>query len=185
MPHVLIYDQRNMPLSEDRKDNSDCSFATSSIQCLNHAVENVPERIFIYFHKNCLKIRTELLELCNALKSNRYTKRIPIIVILDEKNRPLIETLSNIGIEYVKFEEECTLQVDRFATCLQTSESDRIKHRLKELCPYLHYKQINASNEMPVCSAYYRILAIGSNRLKRYCENIKYVECNYYKNPKS
>jgi len=159
-------------------------YTTSPLQCLNQAVQNLPGMILICLPQESMQRRKDLLELCTVLKGNQFTKGIPIIALMDSKNRTLLESLKDAGVEYVRYETGSGPGIEDFKRFPYVSEEDRIENRLKELCHFLQYKPIDSTHEMTVCTAYYGIWALGFRRLHAICENEQHRECPYYKNPK-
>jgi PleD family two-component response regulator len=178
---LLICDIKETDLKGEQ---SNRLYTTSPLQCLNQAVQNLPGIILVYISQESLQRHKDLLELCTVLKSNRLTKAIPIIALMDLKNRTLIESLKDAGVEYVRYETASRPGMEDLKRFPPVSEQDRIENRLKELCPFLQYKPIDSTHEMTVCTAYYGIWALGFRRLHAICENEQYKECPYYKNPK-
>ncbi|MDA3787537.1 MAG: hypothetical protein PF503_03440 [Desulfobacula sp.] len=162
------------------------TLVTSPISCLNKAMEKPYDLIAICFDLVCLRERDALVELCTALKKNRYTRQIPILAILPFKHRKLLENIRDAGVEYVKFYDLKDLNSESGIKTLvmPTAEECRISRVLSKICPYINYSPISRHQEILFCGAYLNRMVIATYRLKHYCEKSNYENCEYFKNPK-
>lgn len=162
------------------------TLVTSPISCLNKATEKPYDLIAICFDLVCLRESDALVELCTALKKNRYTRQIPLFALLPFKHRKLLESLRDAGVEYVKFYDLKELNSKSSAKILAMppAEECRTGRVLSEICPYINYFAISRHQEILFCGAYLNRMVIASYRLKHYCERANYENCEYFKNPK-
>jgi hypothetical protein len=154
-------------------------------QCLDRAFEVNPGIIVVCFGPMRIQDRETLVELCVVLKRNTRTRNTPVMALLHEKHRGLIEDLEYAGVDFVKFIAETPLRsalmikmIDRF------SADDRVEQQLTMLCPYLHYDAIDACREMTVCGAYLDRMVLGGKWLHEVCETKGHLNCKYFLNPR-
>jgi hypothetical protein len=157
----------------------------SPTQCLDRAVEGKPRIIVVRFGSMLIQQRDALVELCAVLKRNSRTRKAPLLVLLHEKHRGLIENLRRAGVDFVKFIAETPLSssliikmIDRLGT------EDRVESQLANLCPYLHYDALDATHEMTVCGAYLDRMVLGGKWLHEVCERGSHLRCEYFLNPR-
>ena len=81
----------------------------STTQCLDRAVEGKPGIIVVRFGPMLIEQRDALVELCVVLKRNTRTRKTPLLALLHEKHRGLIEDLKHAGVDFVKFIAETPL----------------------------------------------------------------------------
>lgn len=157
----------------------------SPIQCLDRSGEGKPDIIAIRFWQMPIREREALMELCAVLKRNSRTRHTPVLALLYEKHRGLIDTLGRAGVDFVRFIGETTLNSDRMIEIIDgLGAEDRIERQLTMLCPYLHYDAIDARLEMTVCSAYLDRLVLGGKLLHEMCQTSGHIHCQYYLDPR-
>ncbi|MDI6687020.1 MAG: hypothetical protein QME06_02245 [Desulfobacterales bacterium] len=189
---MLSYEKHNITLlyksGTDFSSTADegLTLVTSPISCLNEAMEKPYDLIVICFDLASLRESDALVELCTALKKNRYTRQIPLLVILPFKHRKLLESLRDAGVEYVKFYDLKELDSKSRVKTLVTPPAKEcgIGRVLSEICPYINYSPIGRHQEILFCGAYLNRMVIATYRLKHYCETYNYENCEYFKNPK-
>jgi len=127
----------------------------STTQCLNRAVEGNPRIIVVRFGSIPIQQRDALVKLCVALKGNSQTRNLPLLALLHEKHRGLIENLKRAGADFVKFIAETRLNSSLMNEMIDgLTTEDRVERHLMMLCPYLHCDDLEASHELTVCGAY-------------------------------
>jgi hypothetical protein len=158
----------------------------STTQCLDRAVEGKPRIIVIRFGPMPIRERDTLVELCVVLKRNTRTKNTPLLALLQEKHRGLIEHLKHAGVDHVKFIAEKLLSPSLMVKMINgLGPDDHVERQLTVLCPYLHYDALDASHEMTVCGAYLDRMVLGGKWLHEVCETENHLSCKYFLNPRS
>ena len=156
----------------------------SPTQCLDRAVEGKPGIIVVRFGPMLIQQREALVELCAVLKRNSRTRKAPLLALLHEKHRGLIEDFEHTGVDFVKFIAETPLSSSLMIEMIDgLSTDDRVKRQLTMLCPYLHYDAIDACHEMTVCGAYLDRMVLGGKWLHEVCETENHLRCEYFLNP--
>jgi hypothetical protein len=154
-------------------------------QCLDRAVEENPGIIVVCFGPMPIQQRDALVELCAVLKRNSRTKKAPLMVLLHEKHRGLIENLKHAGVDFVKFVAEKPLRSSVMIELIAgLGPDDRVERLLTMLCPYLHYDPFDASHEMTACGAYLDRMVLGGKWLHQVCETEDHLSCKYFLNPR-
>ena len=158
----------------------------STTQCLDRAVEGNPGIIVVRFGPMLIQQRDALVKLCVALKGNTQTRKSPLLALLHEKHRGLIEGLEHAGVDFVKFIAETRLSSSLMGEIIDgLSTDDRVERQLTRLCPYLHYDSLDAAHEMTVCGAYLDRMVLGGKWLHEVCETESHLTCKYFLNPRS
>jgi DNA-binding response OmpR family regulator len=164
----------------------DEEWVRSTTQCLDRAVEGNPGIIVVRFGPMLIQQRDALVKLCVALKGNTQTRKSPLLALLHEKHRGLIEGLEHAGVDFVKFIAETRLSSSLMSEIIDgLSTDDRVERQLTRLCPYLHYDSLDASHEMTVCGAYLNRMVLGGKWLHEVCETESHLTCKYFLNPRS
>jgi DNA-binding response OmpR family regulator len=164
----------------------DEEWVRSTTQCLDRAVEGNPGIIVVRFGPMLIQQRDALVKLCVALKGNTQTRKSPLLALLHEKHRGLIESLEHAGVDFVKFIAETRLSPSLMSEIIDgLSTDDRVERQLTRLCPYLHYDSLDASHEMTVCGAYLDRMVLGGKWLHEVCETESHLTCKYFLNPRS
>ena len=155
-------------------------------QCLDRAVEGKPHIIVVCFGRMPIQQRDFLVELCVVLKRNTRTRKAPLLALLHEKHRGLIENLKRAGVDFVKFVAEKPLRSSLIVEMINgLGPDERVERQLTVLCPYLHYDALDASHEMTVCGAYLDRMVLGGKWLHEVCETENHLSCKYFLNPRS
>jgi len=164
----------------------DEEWVRSTTQCLDRAVEGNPGIIVVRFGPMLIQQRDAVVKLCVALKGNTQTRKSPLLALLHEKHRGLIEGLEHAGVDFVKFVAETRLSSSLMSEIIDgLSTEDRVERQLTRLCPYLHYDSLDASHEMTVCGAYLNRMVLGGKWLHEVCETESHLTCKYFLNPRS
>jgi hypothetical protein len=170
---------KSKPKSESKE------WVPSPIQCLDKAVDGNPGIIAIRLGNTAAGEKDALLELCMVLKRNKLTRRKPILALLHDKHRGLIEDLERVGVDYVKFIPEIRLSSSRMIKIIDSlGADDRVEYKLEVLCPQLHYDSIDAEHEIKLCGAYLDRMVLGGKRLHEICETEKHLRCEYFLDPR-
>ncbi len=168
---------------EPESEGEEC--VRSTTQCLDRAVEGSPGIIVVRFGPMLIQQRDALVKLCVALKGNTQTRNSPLLALLHEKHRGLIENLKRAGVDFVKFFAETRLTSSLMIQMIDgLSTDDRVERQLTMLCPYLHYDALDASREMTVCGAYLDRMVLGGKWLHEVCETENHLSCKYFLNPR-
>jgi hypothetical protein len=130
--------------------------------------------------------RDALVELCVVLKRNTRTRKAPLLALLHERHRGLIEDLKQAGVDFVKFIAETALRSSLMVNMIDgLGPEDRVERQLSRLCPYLHYDALDACREMTVCGAYLDRMVLGAPWRQKVCETKHHLRCEYFLNPRS
>lgn len=157
----------------------------SPVLCLDAAVERELSLVAVRFGNLSLPEREHMVELCIALKHNRYSRDIPVLALLSSRHRQLLEELDQAHVDYIRYFGEDRLDEEYLQAIMGTlGPEDRPSHRLSELCPFLRYNRIGRSEELIVCGAYLDRLVLGGHRLHNICETDEYQCCEFYLNPR-
>lgn len=157
----------------------------SPTQCLDRAVEGKPGIIAVRFAPMLIQQRDALVELCVVLKRNSRTRKAPLLALLHEKHRKLIEDLKTAGVDFVKFIAARPLSSSLMIKMIdRLGHEDQVERQLAKLCPYLHYDALDACHEMTVCGAYLDRMVLGGQRLQKVCETENHLSCQYFLNPR-
>ena len=160
-------------------------WVTSPIQCLDEAVDRPPEYILIHFGQISIKEREALVELCAALKRNRYTRNHPMVALLVGKQRHLLESLNHAGVDFVQYVGPKPSEWMRIGKLLDTlGSNERMESQLAMVCPFLHYSEIDSVRELTMCGAYLDRMILGGRWLHDICETRNHLHCEYYLNPR-
>lgn len=155
-------------------------------QCLDRAVEGKPRIIVVCFGRMPIQQRDSLVELCVVLKRNSRTRKAPLLALLHEKHRGLIEDLKQAGVDFVKFVAEKPLRSSLIVEMIDgLGPDERVERQLDILCPYLHYDAIDDCREMTVCGAYLDRMVLGGKWLHEVCQTENHLSCKYLLNPRS
>ena len=155
-------------------------------QCLDRAVEGKPHIIVVCFGRMPILQRDSLVELCVVLKRNTRTRKAPLLALLHEKHRGLIEDLKHAGVDFVKFVAEKPLRSSLMVKMIDgLGTEDRVERQLTMLCPCLHYDAIDDCREITVCGAYLDRMVLGGKWLHEVCETEDHLTCKYFLNPRS
>lgn len=157
----------------------------SPIQCLSRAVDAQPGITAVRIGRVPIREREALVELSAALKRNSHSRGCPVLVLLHSKHRRLIEDLNRVGVDFVKYIGEITLDSNTIRPIVEElGPDDRLERQLAVLCPFLHYRHIDSQHEMTVCGAYRDRMVLGGKRLHEICETRDHLACEYYLNPR-
>jgi len=160
-------------------------WVTSPIQCMDKAVDWKPNIIVVSFGQMPIRERDALVELSAALKRNSHTKQCPVLALLSSKHRKLIEDLKRAKVDYVRYIGDVRLYSTQVEAIIEgLGSADRTERRLKTVCPFLNYSQIDSRHELTVCGAYLDRMALGGRRLHEICEAEDHLACEYYRNPR-
>lgn len=163
----------------------DEEWVRSTTQCLDRAVEGNPGLIVVRFGPMLIQQRDALVKLCVSLKGNTQTRKSPLLALLHEKHRRLMEDLSRAGVDFVKVIAETRLSSSLMSDIIDgLSTEDRVERQLTILCPHLHYDSLDASHEMTVCGAYLDRMVLGGKWLHEVCETENHLSCKYFLNPR-
>jgi hypothetical protein len=158
----------------------------STTQCLDRAVEGKPRTIAVRFGPMLIQQRDALVELCVVLKRNTQTRKTPLLALLHEKHRRLIEDLKHANVDFIKFIAETHLSSSLIIKMIDgLGADDRVDRQFEMLCSYLHYDAIDACREMTVCGAYLDRMVLGGKWLHKVCETENHLTCKYFLNPRS
>lgn len=159
--------------------------AHSPVQCLGKATCLSPQLIVIYFGEISIRERNALFELSKVLKQNTHTQKLPILALLHSKHRKIIENLDRANVDYLRYIGDAKLDLGHMRKIISgLGPNDRLKRHLGILCPFLHYKQIDARLEIMTCGAYLNRMVLGGRRLRETCETENHFHCEYYLNPR-
>jgi len=148
-------------------------------------MDGKPGVIVVRFGPMLIQQRDALVDLCVVLKRNTRTRKAPLLALLHEKHRELIEDLKQTGVDFVKFIAETPLRSSLMIKMIDgLDHDDRVERQLTMLCPYLHYDALDACREMTVCGAYLDRMVLGGKRLHKVCETENHLRCNYFQNPR-
>jgi hypothetical protein len=157
----------------------------SPTQCLDRAIEGKPRIIVVRFGPMLIQQRDALVDLCAVLKRNSRTRKAPLLVLLHEKHRGLIENLKRAGVDFIKLIAETRLSSSLMIKMIDgLSTNDRVERQFEMLCPCLHYDAIDACHEMTVCGAYLDRMVLGGKWLHEVCETENHLGCEYFLNPR-
>lgn len=160
-------------------------WVSSPVQCLNRAVDIKPELIVVRIGRIPLREREALVELTAALKRNSHTRKCPVMVLLQSKHRKLIADLNRAGVDFVKYIEKIMLDSSQMRKIIyELGPDNRLERHLAVLCPFLHYREIDAQHELTVCGAYLDRMVLGCRWLHEICETENHLHCEYYLNPR-
>lgn len=151
------------------------------IRCLDRAVEEKPRSIAVCFGQLPLQERENLVELCAALRRNSRTKETTVIALLGCKHRCFLESLEKAGVKYIRYAGQT---VDDADLMQEVGEEDEIAYHLAMLCPYLHYRPLDAEQEICVCGAYLERMVLGGYWLHKICETWAHLVCEYFLKPR-
>jgi len=158
---------------------------SSPIHCLDQAVDGDHGLIVIRFSRMPLSEREILLELAAALKRNSHTRHRPVLALLPEKHRKLLEDLVRAGVDFVKYIDEHPLNSRRMQELVKDlGPEERLDCQLAMVCPFLHYCRLDMLREMEVCGAYLDRMVLGGWRLHGTCETREHLGCEYLLNPR-
>jgi hypothetical protein len=160
-------------------------WVASPIQCLDKAVDGRPGIIVIRFGNMPIREREALVELCAALKRNSHTRQCPVLALLHSKHRKLIEELEQAKVDYIRYLGGDKLDSTRLKDIIDgLGPNDRLERHLARICPFLHYRKIDAQHEMTVCGACRDRMVIGGRWLHEICHTRDHLHCEYYLNPR-
>ena len=165
---------------------SEGEWVCSPTQCLARAIVGSPGIMVVHFGPMLFQQREALVKLCADLKKNTETGKPPLLALLHQRHRRLIEDLKKAGVDFVKFITETHLSASLMIEMIDgLNTEDRVERHLAVLCPYLHYDAFDASHEMTVCGAYLDRMVLGGERLHEVCETENHLTCKYFLNPRS
>jgi hypothetical protein len=154
-------------------------------QCLDRAVEGNPSFLVVCFGPMLLKERENLVELCVVLKRNTCTRNTPLLALLHEKHRGLIEDLKHAGVDFIKFVAEKPLRPSLMVRMIDgLGPDDRVEGEFQRLCRFLHYDPIDDCREITVCGAYLDRMVLGGKWLHKVCETKDHLSCKYFLDPR-
>ncbi len=165
--------------------SSEGEWARSPVQCLDKAVDGKPGITVVRFGEMEIPEREPLVELCGALKHNRYTHQIPVLALLPAKHRKLMDDLEGASVDFIKFIGQKTPSAPLMIEIIDgLGPDDRVGHQLQVVCSYLHYDIIDARHEITVCGAYLDRMVLGGKYLHEICHTEKHLQCEYFLNPR-
>jgi hypothetical protein len=164
---------------------SEGMLVASPIRCLNSAVDRAPEYIIIHFGRMSIQEREGLVELGTLLKRNRYTHNYPVVALLVGKHRHLLESLSRVGVDFVRYVGPLASDWMQAGELLDALGSDdRMENQLEAVCPFLHYSEIDSCHELTMCGGYLDRMILGGRCLHEICETRNHLHCEYYLKPR-
>ncbi|MCR4317079.1 MAG: hypothetical protein NUW37_12125 [Planctomycetes bacterium] len=156
-----------------------------AIDLFDLAVDERPELIVLRFPKAPGNVRDELVALCRALSRNSHTREIPVLAVLHEKHRFVMDALKDAGVRYVRFADDRVFRSNLLVDLARNLRPEfRVAEQLKEICPYIRYQPLDESAELRVCGAYRSRLVLGGERLLETCESKDHVGCPYFLSPR-
>lgn len=160
----------------------DISPAKSIASYLSQAVVEDFNLLVLCLFTQVHQERGALVELCGVLRTNRYTREKPLVVVLPGKHRQLLDRLQKVGVKYVMVAEPDGDALQRRLATLSfpLNNSYRIESLLLEICPFINYLPINSCREIILCGAYRNRLVLGPYRLAEICEVPTHLSCEYY-----
>ena len=164
------------PSSQDwpRYYDNTMEFLTCSASC-------APEGLVVFIEGASLKERDAALAFCASLLSHPATSGIPLVCVLAEQHRRLLEELGRLGVEQVAFRpKNAPLPVGPGLYCM----GQNLAEVLERTCPYLNHRAMDQCKEMVHCSAYRNRLIIGRERRTEVCETESHRACPYFLAPK-
>jgi len=164
---------------------ADLCFAASPLAFLKEALGGGCSELIIVFGFTSLKERNALAELSGYVRGNPLSRDKPLLCILQENHRWLVEQLAGSGVQWTVCLEredlplaEVLLNPERFlAPDYATVVS------LDSLCPFLHYQPLDGRRELKVCGAYRNRMVLGRPTLELYCHRAEYRSCPFYLAP--
>lgn len=126
--------------------------------------------------------RDAWVEFCGILRTNRHTREQPLIAVLPERHRELLNRLEKAGVRYVMIAEPGSDDLHHRLAALDLPLSDayRVESLLMEICPCINYLPLNSCRELILCGAYRNRLILGPYRLAQRCEVPAHLTCEYY-----
>ena len=159
--------------------------AESPLQCMQAAMEGRFDRLIIIIGPQKIRERSACLELCRLLKKSATCRESPMVVLMPVKHRLLLESLFQAGVDYVRFIGQESLSAEELhRLAAQADDSCWPARVLQEICPHIHYREIDARRELSLCAADRCRLVLGSARLSGLCEIPDHRYCHYFLNPK-
>jgi hypothetical protein len=165
--------------------SEDLYLAASPLTFLQEALEGTCSGLIIAFGDVPLKERKALADLSGYVRSNPWSRSRPLLCILQETHRWLMEQLAWSGVEWtVCLErenlslEEVLLNPDRFLR-----DDYSTAGILDSLCPFLHYLPLDGRRELKVCGAYRDRMVLGRPRLEFYCHRTEHRSCPFFQTP--
>lgn len=149
---------------------------------LSRAVTENFDLLVLYLFTPVHRERDALVELCGILRTNRYTREKPLIAVLSDRHRELLNRLEKVGVRYVMIAEpgRDDLRLRLTTLDLPLSNAYRIESTLMKVCPFINYDPLNSCRELILCGAYRNRLVLGPYRLRRICEVPAHLTCEYY-----
>lgn len=163
------------------------NWASSPIMCLSAATENAYNAIILYIRGSFTSKAAAMIELCVALKLNHYTSSIPLVAVCLSVSRPLVEQLTEAGVDFVVFKNDQERKGHSKTPgdiIYELKDENRPGRVLSRLCSYIHYTSINDDKELITCKAYANWLVLGPRRLQELCQTASHPSCPYYQSPR-
>jgi hypothetical protein len=155
---------------------------SSIVSYLSRAVAEDFDLLALCLFTRVHQERNALVELCGVLGTNVHTRRKPLLAVLPERHRGLLQRLEKVGVKFVMILEAGGDDLHhRLATlALPLNISLRIERLLFEICPFIHHLPINSCREIKLCGAYRNRLVLGPHRLAQTCEVPAHLTCEYF-----
>jgi hypothetical protein len=129
--------------------------------------------------------RETLVELCAVLKRNSHTRKTQVLALLHGKHRGILQALAAAGVDFVKTIAEQPLTETRVSKIVHAlSRNDRMERQLTDLCPHIHYENMDSGHEITLCGAYLDRMVLGGKWLLERCETQNHLQCEYFLNPR-
>lgn len=156
--------------------------APSIASYLSRAVSEDFDLLVLCLSARVHQERDAVVELCGILRTNRYTREKPLIVVIPGRHRELLNRLEKAGVRYVMITEpgRDDLHLRLTTLDLPLSNAYRVESLLMEVCPFINYTPLNSCRELILCGAYRNRLVLGPYRLAQRCEVPAHLTCEYY-----
>ena len=160
----------------------------SPLRFLDEAVDEAFTRFVVMADEQAAARADELIELCATLRHNSHTRATPLICILKSEQEGLATELNQVGVRHI-----WVTGADSPAIGDQLAHLDqKFLHRIERHtgpkegpCPYITYDHISERQEIMYCGAYRNRLVLGRYLLNNYCQGPAFMDCEYFKSPKS
>lgn len=175
---VLVY-KPNLPPDQARSEL--ITYCDSPIDFMTRFTMSPPESLVVFVEGDSLKERDAALEFCASLREHPATGSLPLVCVLPERHRRLLERLSQAGVEKVAFRpQRAPLPMGPGLRNL----GEPLAEVLAQTCPYLQHLAVDRRKEMAYCGAYRNRLVLGRDRLLDVCGNDAHRACPFFNNPR-
>jgi hypothetical protein len=162
---------------------SSIEWVSSSLDCLNKAIDEAPPIVVISFSGVSFREREVLLELIRTLKDNTHTRDCSILVLLNSRDRKLAKALLQLKVDFSRFIGDDKLDESELLTIINSLNPDHcLEDYLATVCPFLHNRRLESDHGRMVCSALDDRLMPGARKLHKTCETIGHLHCQYFLN---